>query len=213
VKVFDVSIPIRPDMHVWPGIDPPESKLIFSHANGDGADVTQFSMVVHTGTHVDAPRHFIADGGKVKDMNLEDMVGPAYVGYLPDVDIITAADLEQLPIPAGCERLLLKTKNSQIWQKGLEGFQMKYVYLSHDASSWIVDHGIRLVGVDYLSVDEVETTDSIAHLTILGSGVVIIEGVVLTDVEPGEYQLYCLPLKLENAEGSPARVILVDESA
>ncbi|MBW2617873.1 MAG: cyclase family protein [Deltaproteobacteria bacterium] len=213
MKVFDVSIPIRPDMHVWPGIDPPEVKLIFSHANGDGADVTRFDMCVHTGTHVDAPRHFIADGGKVKDMDLGAMVGPAYVGYLPEVDIITAADLERLPIPAGCERLLLKTKNSQIWQKGLEGFQMEYVHLSHDASSWIVDHGIRLVGVDYLSVDEVEPPEPVSHLTLLGGRVVIIEGVVLTDIEPGEYQLYCLPIRLENAEGAPARVILVDESA
>ena len=208
MKYYDISVPITPDLPVWPG-DPsvkltPASQI----AAGDTANVTHLAMSAHTGTHVDAPYHFLEEGTTLEKVPLETMIGPAYVLYLPEVERITAADLEAAAIPEGTTRLLFKTRNSEIWRRET-AFQTEFVALTPDAAQFLVDRGVQLVGIDYLSIapfDEGRPT----HEILLGAGMLIIEGLDLSTVPPGNYTLYCLPLNLQGVDGAPARVILTE---
>lgn len=206
-SIIDISVPLHNDMPLWPGgpgydwswhhrIDP-------DHA----ANVSQMSLGAHTGTHVDAPLHFVPGGNTVEQMALDVLVGPAVVAALPDAARITAADLAALNLPDNTRRVLFKTRNSALWGQPDHPFQEDFVALTTDAAQWVVGRGIRLVGVDYLSVqlyhDGPET-----HQILLGADVVIVEGLDLSAVSPGAYELTCLPLKLLGAEGAPARAIL-----
>ena len=177
-------------------------------AHGDIATDTTLNFSVHTGTHVDAPCHFVAGGTSVEQMPLDILMGPAVVVYLPDAEAITAATLESLSLPPGTQRLLLRTRNSHLWQNRVREFQPDFVALTADAAQWVVDRGLRLIGVDYLSVQRFYDGPETHHI-LLGAAVVVIEGLNLTDVEPGQYQLVCLPLKLEGVEGAPARAVLL----
>jgi arylformamidase len=159
------------------------------------------------GTHVDAPFHFISGGDPVEAMPLDVLMGPAVVTYLPEVAAVTATDLEALDLPAGVQRLLLRTRNSKLWTTGVEEFQPDFVALTVDAAQWVVQRGIRLLGVDYLSVQRFDDGPEV-HQILLEARVVIVEGLNLAGVEPGEYELICLPLKLTGAEGAPARAVL-----
>ncbi len=208
MKYYDISIPITPNLPVWPG-DPsvkltPASQI----AAGDTANVTHLAMSAHTGTHVDAPYHFLEGGVTLEKVPLETMIGPAYVLYLPEVERITAADLEAAAIPEGTTRLLFKTRNSEIWRCET-AFQTEFVALTPDAAQFLVDREVQLVGIDYLSIapfDEGRPT----HEILLGAGMLIIEGLDLSTVPPGNYTLYCLPLNLQGVDGAPARVILTE---
>ena len=206
MKIYDISVPVHPDLPVWPG-DPAVSLTPASQiAAGDTANVTYLAMSAHTGTHVDAPYHFLEDGVTLDKVPLEIMVGPAYVLHLPDVNLITAAVLEGASIPAGTRRLLFKTRNSEIWQRETD-FQPEFVAISPDGAQYLADLGIRLVGVDYLSVAPYQDGRP-THEILLGAGVLIIEGLNLAEIAQGKYTLYCLPLNLQNVDGAPARVIL-----
>lgn len=176
-------------------------------AGGDSANGSLLVCDVHTGTHVDAPRHFLEGGSTVEQLSLDVMVGPCFVAYLPEAECVTSDDLADLDFPSGTERLLLRTGNSTLWSAETGEFREDYVALSEDAARWVVENGVKLIGVDYLSVQRYG--DSAAtHRILLEAGVVIIEGLNLCGVGAGFYELICLPLKLVDAEGAPARVIL-----
>jgi arylformamidase len=171
--------------------------VIVSHLNCD----------VHSGTHIDAPWHFLEQGATIDKVSLDALVGPARVVHLPDVDVITADDLDNLKTQPELKRLLIRTRNSELWRNGVTDFRKDFVALSADAARWIVDHDFDLIGIDYLSVQRYGD-DSQTHKILLSAGVVILEGLNLAYAKPGVYELICLPLHLMNAEGAPARAIL-----
>lgn len=209
MKIFDISLPISPGLPVWPGDPPVELELVESMDKGAHANVSRLSAGVHIGTHVDAPHHFLNDGRTVEQLPLDVLIGPCYVTQLPDgVEAITAEALDGMSLPEGTVRILFGTGNSRFWSRGETEFQEDFVAVTEDGAAWLVDRGIKLVGTDYLSIapygDSVPT-----HTILLQAGVVVIEGLDLSAVPRGFYELYCLPLRLLGAEGAPARAILI----
>jgi len=180
-----------------------------SMEQGAEANLTRFAAGVHVGTHIDAPLHFLADGAPVDAIPLEQLIGPAEVISLTHVNAITAEVLTQAAIPADAQRLLFKTRNASLWRE--PAFRRDYVAITPDGAEWLVTHGVRVVGIDYLSVAPFEDPVP-THRILLSAGVVLIEGLYLNEVPPGRYTLYCLPLRLQGAEGAPARAILVKET-
>lgn len=207
--IYDVSLTISGDMPVWPGDPRVEVGLAASMDQGDMVNVTRLALSAHTGTHVDAPHHFLNDRRTVDNLALDILTGPCYVTQLPDdVDEISAEVLERVPVGANTTRLLFGTRNSKWWSAGEQQFQTNYVSVTPDGAQWLVAHGIMLVGVDYLSVAAYEDPQP-AHITLLSAGVIILEGLNLSKVPRGFYDLYCLPLKILGADGAPARTILI----
>lgn len=210
-EIFDVSLTISPLLPTWPG-DPKVVLERFSRIE-DGADanISRMAIGVHTGTHVDAPYHFVHGAKTVDNLDLDMLVGDAQVAFV-DVkgENIEVSDLQQAKIPAGTDRLLLKTRNSDYWGRMNEGFQKDFAALSPDAAQYLVDLGVKLVGIDYLSIAPF-TNGTPTHQILLSAEMVVIEGLDLRSVQPGTYTLYCLPLKLASTDGAPARVILTRE--
>jgi arylformamidase len=210
MRIFDVSVRISPQMPVWPGDPLVQIERVASINKGDSANLTRLSLGAHTGTHVDAPYHFIEKGLRVDQLSLNTLIGSAYVLEVhPKERTITATDLGSLGLPSTVQRLLIKTDNSSLWEGGLLEFERDFIHLSHDAARWIVRRGIKLIGVDYLSVDGFNSEGHAVHRTLLEAGVVIIEGLNLSHVAQGVYHLYCLPLKIADSDGAPARVVLI----
>jgi arylformamidase len=204
-KIIDVSVPLSPELPTFPG-DPP-LRIEPTHRMTDGADynVAQLTLGTHAGTHVDAPFHFLADGATVDALPLEILIGKARVVDLGGLDVVDRADLEALDLREDL-RVLLKTRNSgQLRQRT---FQEDYVHLTPDAATYLAQVGIKLVGWDYLSIEKFGSRDFAAHKALLSAGVVVVEGLDLSDVEPGEYDMTCLPLRIAGGDGSPARVVL-----
>lgn len=203
---IDVSVSLRDGMVVYEGDPPARIERVSQIADGDMANITRLDMGAHTGTHVDAPVHFLPDGAGVDRLPLDVLIGPAVVadltGLAGDVD---AAALTRLDLPAGTERLLLKTPNSRLW--GRDEFSHEFAGVADDAARELVARGVRLVGIDYLSIAP-SGDPAPTHRTLLGAGVVVVEGLDLRAVEPGPYQLVCLPLRIAGADGAPARALL-----
>lgn len=203
---IDISVPLRDGMVAWKGDPRPRISQRLSMANGDLCNLTMLDMSAHTGTHMDAPRHFLIDGKGMETLPLDAVMGPARVVAIRDSAAIRRVELETLAIRPG-ERLLFKTCNSgRCWQT--RDFYEDFVYISHEAAEYLVSRGVRTVGVDYLSIggysnDLVET-----HVAILSAGIWVIEGLDLSEVEPGDYELACLPLNVVGADGAPARAVL-----
>ena len=208
MRTYDITLTVTPHSIVWPGDPPVIMARTSSIASGDNANVSQISMSCHTGTHVDAPDHFLNNGKTVENLSLDLLVGRAYVLYLPDVSLITASILMEADIPPRTRRLLFKTRNSDLWANGNKEFQPDFVGLSVDAAELLVDRNVKLVGIDYLSVAPFQMGKQV-HTILLNAGVVVIEGLDLSMVSQGRYTLHCLPLKLGGADGAPARAILV----
>jgi arylformamidase len=206
-NIIDITVPIQSDMPVWPGTSGILLTPIMQLENGDTSNVSRLGCNLHTGTHVDAPKHFLNNGTTVETLPLDILIGPAFVAHLPEVKDVTPEDFNNLDLPSGVKRLLLRTRNSDLWAAGATEFREDFVALTSDAAQWIVDNGISLIGVDYLSVQRY-TDDSTTHEILLGADTVVLEGVNLFDVQPGFYELVCLPLRLIGAEASPARAIL-----
>lgn len=210
MRIHDISLSLSPKLPVWPGDPPLDVHLLESMEAGAHANVSGMSTGVHIGTHVDAPHHFLNDGRTVEQLSLEAMVGPCYVAQLPDdIDGIDAEVLEGIPLPPGVERVLFGTRNSHLWGRGETQFQKDFVALSEEGAGWLVEKKVRLVGIDYLSIAPFGDSEA-THKVLLKAGVVILEGLDLSEVPRGFYDLYCLPLKLVGAEGAPARAILVE---
>jgi arylformamidase len=208
--VIDITLPVRTGQFSWPG-DPPVSVTpFFRLEDGDPANVSEVRLSSHTGTHVDPPAHFLEGGATVDQLPLEVLVGPAVV-----VDLtgrpgpIGPADLDAVALPGGTERVLMKTDNSARWPERLQTFPDDYVALSPAGAAWMVERGVRLVGADFLSVEEPDVPGHPTHVTLLSAGVVILEGLDLSAVAPGPYELVCLPLLLAGCDGAPARAVLI----
>lgn len=209
MKIYDISLTISPDLPVWPGDPSIEIEQIESMDTGAQANVSRLSAGVHTGTHVDAPHHFLNDGRTVEGIPLELLIGPCYVTQLPDgIHAITAAKLEYLSLPNDMTRILFGTRNSKLWSRSETRFQEDFVAVTEDGARWLVEHDIHLVGVDYLSVAPYGNSVP-THTILLQAGVVVVEGLNLSAVPRGFYDLYCLPIKLLGADGAPARAILI----
>jgi arylformamidase len=208
-RILDVSLGIGPDLLTWPG-DPgaevvPSARL----ARGDQANVSELRLGSHTGTHVDPPAHFLEGGATIDALPLDVLIGPALVADLGGAQVIGPAELDALELPAGTERLLCRTRNSELWSRGRVEFPEDYVAVTPDGARWVVDRGIRLVGVDFLSVERDGPPDFPVHRTLLGGGVVVVEGLDLSAVDPGPYTLVCAPLKIMGGDGAPARALLI----
>lgn len=197
-------------MLTWPG-DPgvsidPASRI----AEGDGANVSRLTCGTHTGTHIDPPLHFLQGGAPIDRIPLDALVGPAVVADLTSVrSDIGPDELESLNLAPGVERLLFHTRNSEFWRDESPAFTEDYVAVTAAGAAWLVGHGIRLVAVDYLSVEHHGTPGHPTHMTLLGAGVVIVEGVNLDGVTAGDYTLICLPLRIVDGDGGPARALLL----
>jgi arylformamidase len=210
-RIYDLSLPISESLVTWPS-DPPVRIAQVSHLErGDQATVSRLEMGAHTGTHVDAPAHFVLGGLGVDSLDLNVLVGPALVVHAATADALSAEVLAGLEIPGDTERVLFRTRNSERWARGEREFDEGFVAIAEDGARWLVAHGVRLVGVDYLSVGAFGDTVP-THQILLRAGVVAVEGLNLSEIEPGVYGLVCLPLKIAGADGAPARAILIDRS-
>jgi len=208
MRTYDISIPITTDMPVWPGDPAVLMQRVIKIEEGDNANVTHVSLSAHTGTHVDAPFHFLSDGNTLEKVPLNLMMGRVYVLHLPDVDLITADVLKVSGIPPRTRRVLFRTRNSEIWARGERNFQTDFVALSPDGAQYLVQRGVKLVGIDYLSIAPYQQSRP-THEILLKAGVLILEGINLIEIVQGRYTLYCLPLNLQGVDGAPARAILV----
>jgi len=209
MTIYDISLTISPNLPTWPGDPGLELEQFESMDKGAHANVTRICSSVHLGTHVDAPHHFLNDGRTVESLPLDVLTGPCYVTQLPDgIEAITSEVLDRAEITSEMKRVLFGTRNSHLWARGESKFQTDFVAITEDGAEWLVEHGVQLVGVDYLSVapygDSVPT-----HTVLLKAGVVVVEGLNLSQVVRGFYDLYCLPLKLAGSDGAPARAILI----
>ena len=207
MTLFDISLTISEDLPVWPGDPKIELRKISKIEDGEDANVTHISACVHIGTHVDAPDHFLGNGQTVENLPLNLLVGASFVIDIPVIGQISAVDLQSASIPKGTKRLLIKTANSQIWAEGVKDFQSDFIALEADAAAYLVNQGVEVVGVDYLSVAPF-ADPAPTHRILLEAGVLVIEGLNLSGIEPGEYTLMCLPLKISGSDGAPARVLL-----
>lgn len=212
LQLIDVTIPFSDDLPVWPGDPAIELRPLARIETGGSSNVTQIVCPTHCGTHVDPPRHFIADGATMSDVPLERWVGPCQVIELdPSIARIEPQHLIASDFELGTERLLLKTANSEKWNHQPRVFETDYAALTPDAARWVVEHGVKLIGIDYFSI-ELFDGDGATHRTLLGNDVVVIEALDLRAVEPGEYLLLCMPLKIQDGDGAPARVALARPS-
>jgi arylformamidase len=203
---IDISVPLYTGMVHWPGDPNYQATLAKSTDAGDVCNVTQLATSAHIGTHMDAPRHFIPGGLAMDQLPLDAVLGPCRVIEIKDKEAIRPAELVPQKLKAG-ERILFKTRNSRRAWKTSEFFK-EFVYVAKEAAAYLVERGIQTIGVDYLSVggffkDGVET-----HHILLGARVWVIEGLNLSGVKPGRYELACLPLKMRGSDGAPARAVI-----
>ena len=212
MKVHDVSLVLRAGMPTWPGEDGPKTTPLRRIAKGDSANVSIVTFGNHTGTHVDPPVHFIEGAGTVDQLPVDALVGPCLVVEFDGPGHIGAAWLERARVPADTQRILFKTRNSERWREPVKPFDRDFVALDRTAARWCVDRRVKLVGIDYLSIEPQgpEKESYPTHKTLLGAKIVIIEGLDLKDVPPGDYDLACGAIKFEGGDGAPARVFLIE---
>lgn len=209
MTIYDISLSISPSLPTWPGDPGLKLEQYASMDKGARYNATHISSSVHLGTHVDAPRHFLSDGSTVEKLPLEVLTGPCYVTQLPDgIDAITSEVLDRTEITSDMKRVLFGTSNSHYWARGESKFQTDFVAITEDGAEWLVERGVQLVGVDYLSVAPYEESIP-THVVLLKAGIVVVEGLNLSNVMRGFYDLYCLPLKIAGSDGAPARAILI----
>lgn len=204
-ELLDISVQLNGVLPVWPDSTGYSLSTVQSIAGGDPVNVSHLACDVHSGTHIDAPAHFFADGATVDQIPLDFLIGPAVVIEHCASRHVTAADLEKADIASGTRRLLIKTGNSALWRES--AFCADYLALTADAAEWIVRNGIKLVGIDYLSIEPFGECLG-THRILLGAGVIVLEGLDLHVAKPGMYELICLPLNLAGAEGAPVRAVL-----
>ncbi|RPJ71633.1 MAG: cyclase family protein [Acidobacteria bacterium] len=202
---IDVSVPIRPGMPQWPGDQPLDVRSDTDVERGDEYSSSRASLGWHTGTHMDAPGHFVRGGARIDRFPPETGIGPARVVGIRHRKLVTAAELKAHAIRRG-ERILFRTRNTGLWREG--SFQHDFVAIAEDAALLLTDRQVRLVGIDYLSVDPFESQAKPAHHLLLGAGIWVVEGLNLAAAPPGRYDLICLPLRIENGDGSPVRALL-----
>jgi arylformamidase len=215
-RVLDVTVPFSPAVPTWPTHPPSAVEPMTRVARGDHSNVSLLSRSSHAGTHLDANWHFIDDGRKLPEIPLQRWCGPCWLAWIPDdVAVVEPAHLDAAGIPLGTERLLLRTRNSREWG-GWDGitplpFREDYVGVSPAGAGWLVERGVRLLGIDYLSAGPWGPANRETHLTLLGNDVLIVETLDLSAADPGAWEMVCLPLRLAVGDGAPCRVVLVRE--
>ncbi len=210
MRIFDVTVPISNNVPIYEGDPKASIEFAASIADGAAANVSKLCFGAHTGTHVDAPNHFIEGTRRVDDLELGKLIGECRVVEIPiDVDAIGPEHLSGI---AGAQRILFKTRNSAFWDRPEAGFRTDFTYISPEAAGELADAGVKLVGIDYLSVEKFGSEDFAAHIALLENEVVIVEGLDLRAVSAGDYELVCLPLKYlgGGGDGAPARTILIE---
>jgi arylformamidase len=206
-RIYDISVPIRSGGLVYPGNPEIDIALQQAVAKGASANVSAIRFGSHTGTHADAARHFFDDGQSVDHIPLDRLIGPALLlGFSDDVRVVGAAELDAHDLK-GHKRILLRTRNSALLSQ--KEFARDYTYLAPDGAEYLVDRGVEVVGIDYLSIEQFHSGHHRTHRTLLAKSVVILEGLDLSVPPPGEYQLICLPLRIEGCDGAPARAVLI----
>jgi arylformamidase len=204
-KLLDVSVPLAAGMPAYPGNPEFELQPLKRIAQGGSSNVSRLVLGTHTGTHVDAPSHFIDDAASVDELSLELLLGRARVVEITHRGGIGAGDLAVAGLRENL-RVLLKTSNSALWNTGV--FHDDYTHLTESGARYLVEQGVKVVGIDYLSIEQFKKPGAPAHRMLLSNGVIIIEGLNLTGAEPGLYDMYCLPLPVSGGDGAPARVVL-----
>jgi arylformamidase len=203
---IDISVPLRDGMVTWPGDAPFHRTSTLEIANGDECNLSRISTTTHIGTHMDAPRHYLEGAAGIESMPIAAAIGRARVIEIGDPEMIRTSELELHSLAKG-ERVLFKTRNSgHAWLS--DEFQKEYVHIAPEAARYLVECRVQTVGVDYLSVGGLEGSGAETHCILLEAGIWIIEGLQLGYVEPGEYELVCLPLKIVGGDGAPARAVL-----
>jgi arylformamidase len=203
---IDISVPLFNGMASWPGDEPFRQKQHLQLESGDLCNLTKLSTTAHIGTHMDAPLHFVNEGVGIDMMPIDATVGPARVIRIYDPEMIRISELEPHHIGRG-ERILFRTCNSDsAWHS--EEFKKQFVYIPADTAKYLASTGVRTIGIDYLSVGGFEIDSAETHVALLEAGIWIIEGLNLAAVEPGDYDLVCLPLKIAGGDGAPARAVL-----
>jgi arylformamidase len=205
MKLIDVSVPLDAQLPTYPHNTPFTLEPIKRMARGDSSNVSTLHMSAHTGTHVDAPRHFFDEGAGTEALPLELLVGRTRVIEIESRTGVAAEDLASIDLSDDI-RLLIKTHNSRLW--GSPEFHTDYVGVTESGARHLVEHGIKVVGVDYLTVEVFKNPGAPAHRVLLGAGTIVIEGLDLRDVDPGIYEMFCLPLRVVGSDGAPARVVL-----
>ena len=205
MKLIDVTVPIDSNLATYPGNTPFSLEAVKRISRGDNSNVSTLHLSAHAGTHVDAPRHFFDDGEGIESLPLEMLCGRTRVVELTTRRSVTAEDLAEFDLREDI-RLLLKTHNSRLW--GTPEFHPDFIGVTEGGARFLVDQGVKVLGVDYLSVEQFQAPGAPAHRVLLGSGTIVIEGLNLRDVEPGTYEMFCLPLAVVGADGAPARVML-----
>lgn len=205
MTLYDATVPLRAGMVTFPG-DPPFSITpFFDRKKGDPFDLALLGMGTHIGTHVDPPAHYLEGGSTVDQIDLDILIGAAFVLDMRRLKVIDAAALEKRLPPSG-QRILFKTDNGPLLFQ--DEFHREYVHLTEDGADLLVERGVRLVGIDYLSIERYANPGAPVHRKLLQAGILIVEGVNLLTIEEGPYEMFCLPLLLTGADGAPARVLL-----
>jgi arylformamidase len=210
MRIYDISVPISAATPTYPGDPGIEITEWAALSRNDAANVSLLHFGAHTATHVDAPAHFIEGASKVETMPLDALLGPARVIQIPnDVDAITP-DYLPAQLMKGVERVLFKTRNSAFWSDTTTGFRRDFTFIAPESARVLASLGVRLVGIDYLSVEKFQSERHETHGILLSNGIVIIEGLDLREVSAGDYELLCLPLKIAGGagDGAPARAVL-----
>jgi arylformamidase len=210
MRIIDVSVPVSETMPTYPGDPRVEIEQWSALARGDTSNVSMLHLGAHTGTHLDAPAHFIEGAPPVSSLSLDVLIGEARVLEIPSDALAIEASHIRAQALDGARRVLFKTRNSAFWANMAEGFRTDFTYITPEAARALVELGVELVGIDYLSVEQFKSADFATHLTLLSSGVVILEGLDLREVAAGKYELICLPLRLAggSGDGAPARAVL-----
>ena len=210
VSIYDITVPIGNDLPSWPGDPAVEISDWRSLSNGDSANVSMLNVGAHTGTHVDAPAHFIEGAAKVETLALDALIGEAQVVEVPSHKRAIDEEFVVAHCAPGTERVLFKTRNSAFWGETQAQFHTDFTYLDLDAAQRLAGQGIKLVGIDYLSIEKYHSEKHETHVALLSHGVVILEGLNLTGISAGKYELICLPLRLRSnlGDGAPARAVL-----
>ncbi len=209
MKIYDVTVPISEDVPIYEGDPPVQIEAVLKLADGGAANVSHLCFGAHTATHVDAPNHFIEGTRRVDDLELEKMIGPCCVVKVPD-DVMLI-EPEHLGPLAGIERVVFRTRNSAFWNDPGAGFRTDFTAISAATALLLADADIKLVGIDYLSIEAFGSDGHPVHITLLDKEIVILEGLDLRGIEPGDYDIVCLPLKFigGTGDGAPARTVLV----
>jgi len=203
---IDISVPLKSGMVHWPGDLSVQIERVSAIDRGDDANLSRISMAVHTGTHIDAPLHFLKCSANMGQLSFDTIIGPARVIEIHDKESIKMTELRQHNINNG-ERILFKTHNSQRCWKS-DTFIEDYIFISNEAAHFLANVGVRLIGIDYLSVGPFGTGNAEIHRVLLGADIWLLEGIDLSGVNQGNYEFICLPLKLDQSEGAPTRAVI-----